>query len=197
MSAVIAPNPKLAGVRPFHWSRDEYYRLGELGFFDGRRVERINGEIVEMSPKGWPHVVGCRKAAEVMEKLFAGVGWVSRQEPLALADSDPEPDVSVLPGRFDDYAGHPQTASLVIEVADTTLDYDTTTKAELYATASVPDYWVLDVVGRRLLVFRDPAPLPAGLGATAYRTHLTLGPTDSIAPLAAPNSAVKVADLLP
>jgi Uma2 family endonuclease len=85
----------------------------------------------------------------------------------------------------------------VVEVADSTLDQDTTTKAELYATAGIPDYWVLDVDGRRLLVFRDPAPLPTGLGATAYQTHLMLNPTDTVSPLATPTAVIRVADLLP
>ena len=78
-----------------------------------------------------------------------------------------------------------------------TLFDDTTTKAEVYAEAGIADYWVLDLNGRRLLVFRDPAPLPAGLGATAYRTHLTFGPTDRVSPLAAPASPVAVGELLP
>ena len=84
----------------------------------------------------------------------------------------------------------------MIEVADTTLNTDTTDKAEQYATAGIADYWVLDLNGRRLLVFRDPAPLPAGLGATAYRKQQVLGPTDTVKPLAAPNSSIRVADLL-
>ena len=108
------------------------------------------------------------------------------------------PDSAVVPGSPRDYHGrHPTTAALVVEVADTTLTTDTTEKAERYVTAGVADYWVLDVDGRRLLVFRDPAPLPAGLGATAYRTCLALGPADTVAPLAAPNNPVAVADLLP
>jgi Uma2 family endonuclease len=183
--------------RPFRFTREEYYRLGELGFFAGRRVERIHGEVIEMSPIGWPHVVGCRKTGEILERVFSGIGWVSRNEqPLALSESDPQPDVIVVPGRFEDYTDHPTTALLVVEVADTTLDADTTTKAELYATAGILDYWVLDVIGRQLIVFRDPAPLPAGLGGTAYRTRQTYGPTDAVSPLAAPNATVKVADVL-
>ena len=81
--------------------------------------------------------------------------------------------------------------------SDNTLFFDTTTKAELYATAGVPEYWVIDLQNRRLLVFRDPVPLPAGLGATTYRTHLTFDPADSVCPLAAPAVTVRVADLLP
>lgn len=61
----------------------------------------------------------------------------------------------------------------------------------------VAKYWVLDVAGRQLHVFRSPAPLPAGLGATAYQTHLTLSPTDTVSPLAAPNAAILVGELLP
>ena len=188
--------PRPAG--PFRFTREQYYQLGRLGFFDGRRVERIHGEIVEMSPVGWRHVVSCRKTAELLERIFVGVGWVSRNEqPLALTDSDPQPDVMVVAGQFEDYSDHPTTALLVVEVADSTLARDTTTKAELYASAGVADYWVLDLDNRRLLVFRDPIALPAGLGATAYRTQLTLGPTDSVAPLAALAAAIRVGDLLP
>jgi len=169
--------------------------MGTLGFFVGRRVELVNGEVVEMSPKGWPHVVGCRKTADALDRAFAGTGWVSRQEPVVLLASEPEPDVAVLPGRFEDYTGHPETALLIVEVADTTLDYDTTTKAELYATAGVADYWVVDLAGRRLVVFRDPRPVPDG--GAAYRRKLTFGPDDAVAPLAAPAAVVAVAGLLP
>ena len=65
---------------------------------------------------------------------------------------------------------------------DATLDHDLTTKAELYATAGVPEYWVLDVNARELHVFRDPQPLPATLGATVYQTHTTHPATDSVSP---------------
>lgn len=85
----------------------------------------------------------------------------------------------------------------MIEVSDKTLAVDTTEKAERYATAGVADYWVLDISGRRLLVFRDPAPLPTTLGATASCTQLALAPTDRVSPLAAPQASVFVADPLP
>jgi Uma2 family endonuclease len=88
---------------------------------------------------------------------------------------------------------------LLVEVADTTLAYDTTTKTELYATANVPEYWVLDVVNCELHVFRDPQPLPlpTELAATAYRVHDVLGPNDTVSPLGAPNATIRVSDLLP
>jgi Uma2 family endonuclease len=190
--------PPTPPARPFRFTREQFYEMARRGFFEGKRVERIRGEVVEMSPIDWPHVVGCRKAAVWLERAFAGVAWVSRNEqPLALADSDPQPDVMVVAGRFEDYADHPTTALLVVEVADTALARDTTDKAELYATAGIADYWVLDIEGRQLHAFRDPQPLAADPGATAYRTHLTLGPAEVVAPLAAPGATAVVGDLLP
>jgi Uma2 family endonuclease len=204
-SPVTPPHPITppagSGPRPWRWTREQYYRLGELGFFDGRRVELIRGEIVEMSPINRPHSLGTRLTADALGAVFAAGFYVDTQQPLwipgAPPGTEPQPDVMVIPGHPRDYADHPTTAALVVEVADTTLFYDTTTKAELYATAGVADYWVLDVTGRQLHVFRDPAPLPAALGTTAYGTHLVLGPGDSVAPLAAAGATVRVADLLP
>jgi Uma2 family endonuclease len=179
------------------FSREQYYQLGELGYFTGKRVERIHGEIVEMSPIGWPHVVSVTKTSRVLTSVFDGVAWISQGNPIPTDDSDPQPDVMVVPGRIEDYTDHPTTALLIVEVADTTLDRDTTTKAELYATANVPEYWVVDLEHRQVIVFRDPAPMPGGLSATAYGTRLTFTETDTIAPLAMPTANVKVSDLMP
>jgi Uma2 family endonuclease len=81
------------------------------------------------------------------------------------------------------------TADLVVEVTDSSLDFDTNQKRLLYARASIRDYWVVDINGRRLLVFRDPQ-------AGDYATQHALGPADAVSPLAAPAAAVRVADLL-
>lgn len=186
-----SPQPKL--------TREQYYKLGKQGVFDGKRVELIRGEIVEMSPINRPHAVGTRLTADALEAVFVSGYYVDTQQPFSVPNaapgSEPQPDVMVIPGHPRDYADHPTVAALIVEVADTTLFYDTTTKAELYASAAVADYWVLDLSGRRLLVFRDPAPLPDG--GAAYRIHQTHGPTESVAPLAAPGATVRVADLLP
>lgn len=181
--------------QPFRFTREQYYHLGRLGYFDGKRVERIRGEIIEMSPVGWPHVVGTKKTADLLAEVFRGVAWINQGNPIPTYDSDPQPDVMVVPGRFEDYSDHPTTALLIVEVADAMLDRDTTVKAELYATADVADYWVLDLANRQLIVFRDPQPIPDG--GKAYRTHLTLSTADSVSPLATPTAAVRVADLLP
>ena len=77
-------------------------------------------------------------------------------------------------GSIRDYvAEHPATALLAVEVAVTSLDYDTTTKAKLYATAGIPEYWVLDLEGKRLIVFRGPAPLTANLADRLWNANHT------------------------
>lgn len=190
--------PPAAGEPPRRkWTRPEFLRLDELGFFDDHRVQLVFGEIIEMGNMGWPHARAMILVGARLRAVFAEGHWVAEEKPFAAADSLPVPDFAVYEGSVLDQSDHPDRAALVIEVADSTLQYDTTTKAELYATAGVTDYWVIDLNGRRLLIYRDPEPLPAGLGATAYRTHSAHGPDATVSPLAAPHVAVTVADLLP
>jgi Uma2 family endonuclease len=178
------------------WTVDQFHALGDLGCFEGRRAWLINGVIIEEGPMNPPHRIALELTDNAMRAIF-GTGWrVCVQMPLVLGQqTDPEPDIAIVPGSPRGLTAHPTTAVLVIEVADWSLNHDITTKAELYATAGIADYWVLDVDGRRLLVFRDPVPIAPG--GTTYRTHLTLGPADSVTPLAAPVASVRVADLLP
>ncbi|VTR91116.1 Uncharacterized protein conserved in cyanobacteria OS=Rubidibacter lacunae KORDI 51-2 GN=KR51_00014660 PE=4 SV=1: Uma2 [Gemmata massiliana] len=184
---------------PFQWTVARFHRVNATGAFAGLRPVLIRGVLLEQGPMNPPRATAVELTVDVLRAVF-GPGWrVRGQSPLVLGqDTDPMPDVAVVAGGPRDFATvHPTTAALVVEVSDTTLTADSTDKAELYATANVPEYWVLDLNAPRLLVFRDPGPLPANLDATAYRTHLTLGPNESISPLAAPTSAVRVADLLP
>lgn len=178
--------------RPLRWSREQYYRLGELGMFRGRRVELIRGEIIEMSPIGWSHSQAKSLVVEALRKAFPTGHWFNEQNPFVIDESEPEPDVAVIPGDIRDYSDHPTQAALIVEVADTSLDYDTTTKARLYAEAGVLDYWVLDLTTRRLHVFRDPV-----VGGTEYRTQFALESTASVSPLAIPSALIPVADMLP
>src|SRR5262249_44402522 len=146
---------------------------------------------------------GVGLVTDALASIFTTGFWLSVQQPLfipqATPGSEPQPDVAVIAGSRRSLADHPTQAALVVEVADTTLAYDTTTKAELYATAGIAEYWVVDLNGRQLHVYRDPQPLPLppDLGATAYQQRLTLGPGDTVSPLAAPSAVVRVADLLP
>jgi len=198
MTALLTP-PNPGGLPPIRWTVATFHRACSLGLFDGRRAILLRGVILEQGPMNPPHATAILVSNEALRAVF-GIGWTVRvQLPLVLSlDTDPVPDFAVVRGGVRDHATtHPTTADLVMEVSDTTLDADITEKAELYATAGIADYWVLDLDNRRLLVFRDPVPLPTGLGATAYRTHFTFGPADSVSPLALPSATVRVADLLP
>jgi Uma2 family endonuclease len=138
--------------------------------------------------------------AEALKVVFVTGHYIRMQQPFTVpgvkVGSEPQPDVAVIPGSPRNYTDHPTVAALIVEVADTTLANDTTTKAELYATAGIADYWVLDVTNRQLHVFRDPQH-NAVLGVTAYQTHLGLAPGDHVSPLAAPTASILVNDLLP
>jgi Uma2 family endonuclease len=180
------------------WTVDQFHYLGDLGMFEGRRAMLIDGVIVEEGPMNPPHRLSLELTADAIRTAF-GAGWrVCVQMPLVLGQTtDPEPDIAVVAGTVRGATAHPTTASLVVEVSDTSLRYDTTTKVAAYAAGGIRDYWVLDVNARQLLVFRDPQPDPAAPGAHTYATRLTLNATDTVSPLAAPHAAITVADLLP
>ncbi len=177
---------------PFRFTREQYHRMGELGFFEGKRVELIRGEIHTMSPISWSHTISVTSTVEALRKIFEARGWVSCQNPVVTDDSEPEPDVAVYRGAFRDYFAHPTPADtlLIVEVAVTSLVKDTTVKALFYAQEGIADYWVVDVENRKLLVFREPSVL-------GYQARLTLSDTESISPVLAPTAAIRVADLLP
>jgi Uma2 family endonuclease len=189
----------LIGPAPYRWTLDAYRELGSMRLFDGLKTMLIYGKILVMALPAPPHNLSLGLAEDWLKAVFSTGYHVRNQMALDIGtENDPGPDLAVVEGTRRDYADRQATtALLVVEVADTSLFLDTTTKVELYATAGVPEYWVIDLANRQLLVFRDPEVLPAGLGATTYRTLLTYSPTDSVSPLAAPHASVKVADLLP
>jgi Uma2 family endonuclease len=181
------------------WTRGEYYKMAEAGLFEGRHVELIEGQVIEMSPMGSLHATAVALTARVLEKAFGQDAFVRWQMPLATGEtSEPEPDVAVVAGDVRDYRGaHPATAIVVVEVADTSLAYDRTHKASVYAKAGIADYWTVNLIDRQLEVHRGPridAARPFGFG---YADVKILSSADSISPLSAPQVTIRVADLLP
>jgi Uma2 family endonuclease len=179
------------------FTREEYHKLAELGILrEDERVELIEGEIIRMAPASPEHVAETHGLYDRIRKLFGKGYCVRMQAPLALGDSEPEPDVAVVPGDFKDYLRtHPTTAVLVIEIAQTSLLYDREVKSSLYAKAGIPEYWLIDLENRRLEVYRDPVESPGARFGYMYSTHFILQPHETIAPIAKPDRKIRVARL--
>ena len=195
---VTEDTPQEEYLRPRRWTRDEYYQLGDLGLFDDKRVELLDGEIWTLPPQKTPHFSAVEAAAETLIAAF-GPGFTARRHgPMTLDDgTEPEPDVLIVPGSWRDYTQvHPTPSEvrLLVEVSDSTLTKDRSKKVNDYARAGIADYWIINLVNRQLEVYRDPAPMLNGYG---YKATLILFDSDSIAPLSAPTGTVPVAALFP
>ncbi len=175
------------------WRRDEYEKMIARGIFaPGERVELVDGEIRNMTPQGSLHATAVSLAEDALRTLFASGFVVRSQLPLALDPrSEPEPDIAVVKGKPRDYRdAHPSTAILIVEIADTTLEYDRGRKGNLYARAGVADYWIVNLIESCVEVNRDP-------DLEGYRTSHRLLPGACLSPLALPGTSFSVATLLP
>jgi Uma2 family endonuclease len=178
------------------WTRAECATLEASGLLDQENLELVEGELISKMGKKRPHV----NAFTVLQAwLMQAFGWrfLNSEAPIDVAPEDnptnePVPDIIVLQQDQSRFTSNPrpQDLRLVVEIADTSLGFDLKIKAALYARAGVPEYWVLDVAGRRLLVHRNPQ---AGTYAdvAAYSEH------ESVSPLAAPQAQFRVADAFP
>jgi len=187
-------------IKTRRFTRAEYERLIELGVFQpGEAIELIGGELMVAEPQRAPHYTAIRKTAKALEAAF-GPGWeVRTQGPIGLDDeSEPEPDVAVVPGAPDDYArAHPTRPVLTVEVAESSLALDRQRKGSLYARAGLPDYWVLNLVDRVLEVYREPVADSATPFGWRYGRGEVLDTSALVTPLGAPGSSIPVARLLP
>lgn len=182
------------------WTRAEFEQAAERGVFSPEeRLELVEGEIVQMPARNTPHSAAIGALQEALGRAFPTGYWTRIQLPLALGDSTRlEPDIAVVPGSWRDYrTAQPETAVLVVEVSDTTLAYDRTTKAGLYARAGIADYWIVNVNERLLEVHRRPAPSLGNEIGYDYQDLVRHDETAAISPLAAPEHSIPVADLLP
>lgn len=189
--------PEMPEPSPWKFTREEYYWLAENGFFGDEHVELIGGEIVKMVPIGPEQSATIAANTQTLIPAF-GSGYHTRtQLPLSLEDSEPEPDIAVVKGNPADYkTEHPQSAVLVIEVSKTTLDYDRTHKSSLYARASIPDYWIVNLVDRCVEVYREPVEMAGAPFGWGYSSRTVYHSDEEIAPLEKPEVKIKVSSLL-
>jgi Uma2 family endonuclease len=181
------------------WTREEYYRLDEQGWFQNQRVELIDGEIIQLSPPSPPHSVAVELVDDVLKRIFLDGYSLRHQASVVHGNySQPEPDLAVVRGNIRDYVNeHPKTAVLIVEVSRTSLAYDKNRKLHLYASMGVPEYWILDLNDRQLLVYREPTADASAPFGFLYAAALTLSESELVSPLEKPAATIAVSALLP
>ena len=182
-------------IRPMRtltkWSVADYQHMRNVGILDHHHCELINGEIWEMSPEGEVHRFINHRGVNYLREIMKGQAEIFEAHPITLAASEPEPDISIvrLPDtRYLKHHPYPEDIYWLVEVADTTLTYDLGTKRKLYAQAGIREYWVIDVAGRQLTLFRD-------LRNGDFSTQNTIG-DGMIYPIAFPAMAIEIHKLV-
>jgi Uma2 family endonuclease len=179
------------------WTRAECAALESAGVLEQEQLELVEGELISKMGKNRPHVTSLALLQLWMQQIFGG-RFVVAESPIDVAPEDnptsePQPDLIALKRDLTTFRStnpKPSDLHLVVEIADITLAFDLKVKAALYARASIAEYWVLDVPGRRLIVHRDPQ---AGL----YQSVVAYGEGESVSPLGASAAALRVGDAFP
>ena len=142
-------------------SVDDYYRMAEIGILAAdQRVELIDGEIIDMPPPGTLHAATVHRLIGIFVHAVGDGAIALVQNPVRLTEySEPQPDLALLRPREDFYAQHhprPADVLLIVEIAATSLRYDRETKRPLYAAHEIPEFWLVDLAGKRLVRHRAP-----------------------------------------
>ena len=198
MSAgLVLPSQAAAEALPRkRFTREEVDRLTKTGFFEGRRYELVDGDLIDKMGQRPAHAYGIQLMLKWLASIL-GIDSIRVQLPIEVSAADrerslPEPDLAILVEAEPEYAKrHPRGDELLlaIEISDTTASFDLSRKAVLYGAAGVPEYWVLDLGRRLLVVHRQPFE-------SGYRLIRLLGEDETVS-LENHREAVRVGDLLP
>jgi len=172
---------------------DEYEQMIAAGVFnEDERLELIEGEIIEMSPIGSAHLAYVNRLNHLLVRRIGVLAQVSVQNPIHLTRSEPQPDIVLLRPRPDFFAealpGQTDVL-LLIEVSDTTVDYDRSVKIPLYGREGIVECWLINVMEGLIEVYRGP-------GASGYRSKATYGAGDSLTPVGLPDVSLAVDDII-
>jgi Uma2 family endonuclease len=173
------------------WTREECVALETSGIWAQQHLELIEGELISKMGKKRPHANAIAVVHAWLLRVF-GEQYVNQEAPIDVAPEDnptnePEPDLIVFSKPYREFTGNPQPSDLrlVVEISDSTISFDLTTKARLYARARIVEYWVVDIPGRRIVVHRDPQE-------GKYRSVIAYSEQESVKPLASPDSEFPV-----
>ncbi|QIR41032.1 Uma2 family endonuclease [Tolypothrix sp. PCC 7910] len=179
---------------------DEYHRLTELGFFhEDDHIELVNGEIIEMVSKGKAHETCLRNLWKLLPKLVEDRATLQSQAPITIPpNSEPEPDFAIVKNKDDNYlSAHPAASDvlLLIEVADSSLDYDQVVKIPLYAKAGITDYWIFNLFDNHLECYSEP--YADSLGKYGYSSKRILLSNQMISLPFFPDLAIDLSKIFP
>lgn len=197
MSGISILPPREDGFVRKKWCMQECEFLVKSGLLTPGKYELIEGEIIFKSGQDRLHIAAVTQIIAVLSAIF-GMRSIQCQAQIGIGVkdefNDPEPDIAVLKGITSDYSDHePDPAKdvlLVVEASLTTLPGDVSTKAMLYAKHGIPEYWVVSIANRELIVHRQPA-------LQGYEQIATLNAANSVSPLSRPDNTILVSDILP
>ena len=177
---IVTATKSIQTPQPMRFTVQDYHRLVALGFLgEDDHVELIRGELIQMAARGTAHETCIRRLLRHLPPLIENQATLQCQSPITLAfDGEPEPDFSIVQNRKDDYEfAHPtpEETLMVIEVADSSLEYDRTVKLSLYAEAKIPVYWLFNVMDRTLEAYSEPAQITPGQFGYLNRRIVTAG----------------------
>lgn len=194
-----AEGPPAVAPRLYRFRVDQYERMIAAGVLTSEdRVELIDGVVVRKMTQNPPHAAAIDYTVAALRPLLREDWLLREQKPIKLSDSEPEPDLVILRGPLRLYERrHPRPADLavVVEVADTTLEFDRRDKGLAYARARIPVYWIINLIDRRVEVYTEPK----GGKSPAYRRRTDYSP-DAEVPLVIDGDEVgkiRVRELLP
>ena len=197
-SLILDVFKKALSLRRFTVS--EYHRMIEAGIlYEGERGELINGVIIQHMPQRRKHSAVISQMTELFyPPIIAKEARLRIQLPITLNDNtEPEPDLALVKRRADGYLeSHPSPGDvlLLIEVSDTTLEYDQEIKLPRYAASGIPDVWIVNLVDNRIEVYRHPLTLPDGTAVYQIRTNMRKG--EALTPHALPSLKIAVDEVL-
>lgn len=175
------------GFRPYQMTVDVYERIADSGALGSKsKIILMKGQLVEKvsdMTKGRPHVTSLNRLIEGLRVVVEGNGYFAEQDqPIALPGikSEPEPDAKCVRGSMEDYGKRTPTATdcpLVAEVSDSSLDDDLGEMLELYAAASIPVYWVVNIPSNRIDVYTGPT---GPIETPTYLEQRSYGPGETV-----------------
>lgn len=170
------------------WTLEDYHHMIDAGILEGRHVELLKGEIVEMPPEGEPHAYSSHEANEYLMELLGKRATIRQAKPITLQNnSEPELDLAIVQRLGREYREHhpyPENIFWLIEYSNSSLNKDLEIKSKIYAEVGVSEYWVVNLKTLQLLVFRDSQE-------EDYASKLSFT-TGTIQPLAFPDVSISV-----